>query len=83
MAKLYNIDPEYFYVSDASAVYYNNGEGNYHNSINSNIEKYDNSTGELNKELFELLRAELSQARQEREKFTTLIEKLLNNQIKK
>lgn len=78
LAKLYDIDPEYFYATDASAVYYNSGQGNYHNSINSNIEEYNNSTGELNKELFDMLREELSQARQEREKFTILIEKLLN-----
>lgn len=80
LAKLYAIDPEYFFTAEASAIYYNNGGGNYHNSVHSNIEKYDNSTGELNKELFELLRTELSQARLEREKFTTLIEKLLQNQ---
>ncbi len=80
LAKLYDIDPEYFFTSEASAVYYNNGQGNYHNSIQSNIEKYDNSTGELNKEVFLLLKEELEQSRKEREKFTNLLEKILNNQ---
>ncbi|QNL49782.1 helix-turn-helix transcriptional regulator [Olivibacter sp. SDN3] len=82
LAKLYDIDPEYFFSTEASAIYYNNGQGNYHNSINSTIETYDNRTGDLNKELFELLKDELSQARQEREKFTSLLEKFLNSQNK-
>jgi len=83
LANLYEIDPEYFYTSDASAIYYNNGEGNYHNSVHSNIEKYDNSSGELNMELFMLLKEELSQSRKEREKFAILVEKLLNIQNQK
>lgn len=80
LAKIYDIDPEYFYTSEASAIYYNNGQGNYHNSIQSNIEKYDNSTGELNKEIFQLLKEELEKSRKERENFTILLEKILNNQ---
>ncbi len=78
LSKLYEIDPEYFFSSDASAIYYNNGTGNYHNSINSTIEKYENSTGELNKELVELLKNELLKSREERETFIGLLEKLLN-----
>ena len=77
LSKLYEIDPEYFFSSDASAIYYNNGTGNYHNSINSTIEKYENSTGELNKELVDLLKNELVKAREERETFISLLEKLI------
>jgi len=78
LSKLYEIDPEYFFSSDASAIYYNNGTGNYHNSINSTIEKYENITGELNKELVDLLKNELVKAREEREAFIGLLEKLIN-----
>ena len=78
LSKLYEIDPEYFFSSDASAIYYNNGTGNYHNSINSTIEKYENTTGELNKELVDLLKNELVKAREEREAFIGLLEKLIN-----
>lgn len=78
LSKLYEIDPEYFFSSDASAIYYNNGTGNYHNSINSTIEKYENTTGELNKELVDLLKNELVKAREERETFIGLLEKLIN-----
>lgn len=79
LAKLYEIDPEYFYTSEASAIYYNNGQGHYQNSIH-NIEKYESISDKLNIELFSLLKEELLQSRKERERFALLIENLLRNQ---
>jgi len=76
LADLYEIDPEYFYLSEARAVYFNSGR-----NYNGSIEKYESGGEKLNAELFELLREELALSRKEREKLGLLVEKLLNMQI--
>jgi len=78
LADLYEIDPEYFYVSEARAVYFNSGKN--YNASNGSIEKYENGGEKLNMELFELLREELAQSRKEREKLAVLVERLLSMQ---
>jgi len=77
LADLYEIDPEYFYASEAKAVYFNSGES-YNASLGSTIEKKGNSDEKFYTELFALLREELAQSRKERENLATLVEKLLN-----
>ncbi|WP_257670008.1 helix-turn-helix domain-containing protein [Parapedobacter tibetensis] len=77
LAKIYDIDPEYFYSTEASVVHNNYSSGSYSNSNNGTIEKYENNN--VPKELVDLLREELKSAKEERKIFTTLIEKLINN----
>jgi len=78
LADLYEIDPEYFYISEARAVYFNSGES-YNAGIGS-IEKNENGSKKIDTELFEMLREELAQSRKEREKLSVLVERLLSMQ---
>lgn len=78
LAKLYEIDTEYFYSSDAAVVHNNYSSGSYSNSNNGTIDKYENNN--ISKEIIDLLKEELLQAKEERKLFSLLIEKLLNKQ---
>lgn len=77
LAKLYEIDTEYFYSNESAVVHNNYSSGSYSNSNNGTIDKYENNN--ISKEVLELLKEELIQAKEERKLFSLLIEKLLNN----
>ncbi|WP_439697012.1 helix-turn-helix domain-containing protein [Mucilaginibacter sp. AW1-7] len=78
LAKLYEIDTEYFYSSESAVVHNNYSSGSYSNSNNGTIDKYENNN--ISKEVIDLLREELIQAKEERKLFGQLIAKFLNDQ---